>query len=407
MKLKTQSTNKWITRVYSLHLSSTAYPTYPACLTFRVMSICLKNLPKIELHAHLNGCIRNTTLLELAAQRNVSIHDYSVAGRRSLEECFDLFAKLANVVTDLPALERITMEALQDFANHSVVYLELRSTPKVLLFKQQQQEHGCSKNELAGKDAYVQTILTVMKDFMKQEQQRFQNDPDGRPPLVCRLLISVDRSQSLQEARENVLLAKHHFSQKDNLVVGVDLGGNPTLGDFRMFLPIFVDARQAGLKVTLHCAEVDCDEGPRYEELKAMFDFLPDRFGHALLVPESLRQWLGMIPVECCPTSNVMTLELNKLSDGCLIRGLRQHPSLQHWIDTNHPLAIGTDDPGVFDTNATKELALIQQAYNLSTPAIAAMLLRSIDLAFCDVSVKKEIWRCMKHRLDYLEVDYL
>jgi adenosine deaminase len=126
-----------------------------------------------------------------------------------------------------------------------------------------------------------------------------------------------------------------------------------------------------------------------------------------LLVPESLRQWLGMIPVECCPTSNVMTLELNKLSDGCLIRGLRQHPSLQHWIDTNHPLAIGTDDPGVFDTNATKELALIQQAYNLSTPAIAAMLLRSIDLAFCDVSVKKEIWRCMKHRLDYLEVDYL
>ena len=32
----------------------------------------IQNAPKVELHAHLNGCIRETTLFELAKERNVS-----------------------------------------------------------------------------------------------------------------------------------------------------------------------------------------------------------------------------------------------------------------------------------------------------------------------------------------------
>ena len=77
-----------------------------------------KHLPKIELHAHLNGSIREHTLAELAAERNVSLpekflihenehHDADKEALlfnnkpRSLKDCFDIFAVIPKCVNDL------------------------------------------------------------------------------------------------------------------------------------------------------------------------------------------------------------------------------------------------------------------------------------------------------------------
>ena len=78
----------------------------------------LRDLPKVELHAHLNGCIRETTLFELAAERCVQLsshhfatpdkhplqdhHMYNVLPR-SLEDCFDMFAEIPACINDLAA----------------------------------------------------------------------------------------------------------------------------------------------------------------------------------------------------------------------------------------------------------------------------------------------------------------
>jgi adenosine deaminase len=103
----------------------------------------VESLPKVELHAHLNGCSRESTLFELAAERNVTLSNhhfcqsntFSYPGSmynirpRSLQDCFNMFAEIPKCVNDLVSLRRITREALDDFAFHHVVYLELRSTP--------------------------------------------------------------------------------------------------------------------------------------------------------------------------------------------------------------------------------------------------------------------------------------
>ena len=77
-----------------------------------------KRLPKIELHAHLNGSIREHTLVELAAERNVSLpqqfllheHEHHDADKeallfnnkpRSLKDCFDIFTVIPQCVNDL------------------------------------------------------------------------------------------------------------------------------------------------------------------------------------------------------------------------------------------------------------------------------------------------------------------
>ncbi|GAX21147.1 adenosine deaminase [Fistulifera solaris] len=366
----------------------------------------LQKIPKVELHAHLNGCIRPDTLFALAEEKGVTLssHHFQPAKKnennqnryhtddedallynvqpRSLHDCFDMFAEIPRCVSDVTSLRRITFEALHDFAAHNVLYLELRTTPKVL-------NAECDKRQ------YLETVLGVMNEF---EQSRTR-------PMTCRLIVAIDRSLSEQEACENVELAidLRKSTLYADRIVGMDLGGNPTRGDFRIVRPHLERARQAGLRITLHCGEVadsgamtsdhdDESSPPKYSETQAMLEFGPDRLGHALFVPNTL--WSSQqrhIPVETCPMSNVMTLELAQHVRGHLIEGLQQHPQLREWLDTQYPLAIGTDDPGVFDTNPTKELWLLCRAFDLNVSMICRLVEQSVEYAFCDETTKRRL----------------
>lgn len=202
-------------------------------------------MPKVELHAHLNGCIREETLFELAKERNVKLSDHHFCQSttfaspeissmynvrpRSLQDCFDMFAEIPKCVNDLVSLKRITREALEDFSSHHVVYLELRSTPKRLLqsFQSNNNEELCSKKE------YIETVVSVLLSFERQEQARYERERMDNPnscrlPLVPRFIVSVDRSAPVDDAIEHVNLAVDMMKSKNVYVVGVDLGGNPS-----------------------------------------------------------------------------------------------------------------------------------------------------------------------------------
>jgi adenosine deaminase len=140
-----------------------------------------------------------------------------------------------------------------------------------------------------------------------------------------------------------------------------------------------------------------------YQEVSAIFDFRPDRLGHALLLPASLREKLMAevkVPVESCPTSNVMTLELAKHKSGDLIHGLQQHPQLKHWLESCYPISIGTDDPGVFNTNATQELLLLARALGVTNQELKRIVLDSVNHGFCRGEVKDKIERQMREFFD-------
>lgn len=367
-------------------------------------------IPKVELHAHLNGCIRTSTLFDLANERGIKLSEHHFGDEgvdddvghmynskpRSLVDCFDMFAEVTKVVSDLPALQRITWEALQDFSVHHVAYLEIRSTPKRL-------KRQWDSDEITSKREYVDTILSVFKELEQRERVRFERESkdfkESRLPLIPRLIVSIDRSRSVEEALENVNLAISLHESRNEYLVGVDLGGNPLKNDFRHFEASFLRARESGLKVTLHCGEVQCaengnDVNPKrvvaLQEARAVIMFKPDRLGHALLLPRSLRPELSnaRIPVECCPTSNVMTLELASNCQGYLVDGLRSHPQLEHWLQTDYPISISTDDSGVFNTNPSKELLLVGLAWNLTPSKLSKIVFQSIEHAFCDDDTK-------------------
>lgn len=363
------------------------------CLSIRSF---IESVPKVELHVHLNGCIREETLIDLAKERNVQlshllheIHDlqhetpYVNNKKRSLLECFEIFGEIATCVTDLPALRRITREALEDFSKSGVAYVELRSTPKVLTF-----DDRLSDGRKATKRMYVDTIIEEMINFENREKNRVDQD---RIVLTPRLILSINRSESIENAMENANLAVLYKMEGNKYVVGLELSGNPQRNLFRNFEPALKFARDNGLYTSVHCGEIPCEEEDSsniiYEDTIRILEFSPDRLGHALLLTESMYRNLESrhikIPIECCPTSNVMTLELAKHVEGDLTHGLRRHPRLSQWISTEYPISISTDDPGIFNTDPITELMLLAEAFQMSEPwHLIRIILDSISHSF-------------------------
>ena len=95
----------------------------------------IRSLPKAELHAHLHGSISDQTILELAemhgsSKREIDEMRVELEAPRNTKQCFKLFGMIHKVVTTHEAVTRVTYEALKDFADDNVKYIELRTTPR-------------------------------------------------------------------------------------------------------------------------------------------------------------------------------------------------------------------------------------------------------------------------------------
>ena len=281
-----------------------------------------RRMPKVELHAHLHGSVRMETvasLLEGRARRAGSEEAAaelrgraaelrritSALGELSLDECFVVFACVHAAVRRRADVERLTREVLEDFEADNVRYLELRTTPRPL--------------EDASKAEYVAAVERSIAAFAAARA--------GGRGMAVRLILSVDRTASVEEAADTLALARSSAA-----VVGLDFSGNPTRGrPFQAFRHLFEAARAAGLGTTVHVAEVDAPD-----ETAAVIAFGPDRVGHAcVLNARNLRALhASAIPIEVCPTSNLKTLGLADLSE---------HPTLRLWTSSHpHAFSINT-----------------------------------------------------------------
>jgi adenosine deaminase len=98
------------------------------------------NFPKVELHLHLDGAVRHSTLLELAKEKNIDLKgaktveevknvlvSHDPANLSKVLEAFDLF--LPCIAGDKDAVERIAYEHCETQANCGVIYFEARYSP--------------------------------------------------------------------------------------------------------------------------------------------------------------------------------------------------------------------------------------------------------------------------------------
>lgn len=312
-----------------------------------------KLLPKIELHAHLNGSIRDDTLRELATAEGTTVtlgteevSKLTRRGDRSLSECFKLFDLIHKVTTDHAVITRITQEVLEDFAADHVVYVELRTTPK--------NNPGIGMT----KQSYVDAVLQGMQNYELACAQ---------PRIVARLLLSIDRRESTSDAMATVELAAQMQSHG---VVGVDLSGNPSIGQWDTWEPALQHARTLGLKITLHCGEVQ-----NSPEILAMLAFRPERLGHVCTLNDEEMEVLRKagIPLELCLTSNVKTES---------VPGYAEHHFHKVYLLQQIPTILCTDDSGVFSTTLSREYALAAAAFELDEASLFTLAEGAIEHIF-------------------------
>jgi adenosine deaminase len=249
----------------------------------------LKELPKAELHVHLDGSLRPSTMIELARERGVALPARDAASlaaamvvRRaaSLEEYLAAFAVTLSLMQDREAIERVAYELAEDHAAEGIRYLEVRFCPSL-----------CTEAGL-GPDAVLDAALAGLR--------RAERDFPIRATIIVSALRTLPASHSLQ-------MAELAVAYRDLGVCALDLAGAEAGHPVHDHLDALRAAGRAGLPVTVHAGEA---YGPA--SIREAIELGgARRIGHGtrLVEDEELLRTvrdLG-IPLEVCLTSNIQT----------------------------------------------------------------------------------------------------
>jgi adenosine deaminase len=326
----------------------------------------LQNLPKVDLHRHLEGSLRLSTLAEIACEHGVDLPSYDIEELRpyvqvTTDEATDFhtflekFNFLARFYPELDCIDRISYEAVADAAQDNVKYLELRFNPATLALSQ-----GFSLEEV------VERVISAVK---KAEQ-----DFD----ITAKLLTTIRRDYDQDTASRIVDMAIHYADQS---IVGLDLAGDEAHYSARPFAELFNKAKEAGLGITVHAGEAAGAESVRtaIELLRA------DRIGHGVRASEDLAVMDLVrergITLEMCLTSNIQT---------AAVKAITGHP-LRAFFQIGLPVTINTDDPSVSNTTLTDEYIVAVRGIGVTMPEIKQMILTGVRAAFLPKSEEERL----------------
>ncbi|KAK0396113.1 hypothetical protein QR680_001568 [Steinernema hermaphroditum] len=337
-----------------------------------------KSLPKVELHAHLNGSISFDTIQELVTLKREIFPEFEGLSDvektllqpkdvLTMDEVFKLFPIVHSLTLHKEAIELATTRVIEEFAADGVMYLELRTTPKA-------------------------TAHMTKMDCIQAITSGIKNATTGPRAIVVKVLLSIDRSRGLKDAQDTVELLKQFVQKGESLIIGVDLSGNPKV-DGRQYLPLLTTVREMGLKITLHLAELS----NYIEELDALIAFKPDRIGHGTFIHShgnaSTVQFVSKhkIPLEICLTSNELCGTTKTVADS----------HFKIWKKLANPVCISTDDKGLMGSDLSNEYFRAAQAFDLSRLDLIDCAKTSLKAA--SLQHDDSTFISLKERLDFFE----
>ena len=322
---------------------------------FSVLDQYIVAMPKAELHLHLEGAMSPRTVLALARKNRVTLPAMSESALldffrfRDFDHFIDVFVTICECLREPADFTRVVTEIGAEAARQNVRYQELHFNPEPHL-----RRRGIAFTDLlaamnAGRD-HVRERWGVELRWIADGIR----DAESGPASVD---ITVDMIAGLPPAAG---------------VVALGLGGNEVGYPPEWFVAPFARARAAGLHVVAHAGETT---GP--ETIVASLDLLgAERIGHGLsaiadpaLVARLARE---RIPLELCPTSNLRTGVVRRLSD---------HP-LRALDAAGVMITINSDDPPLFGTTLTDEYRLLAGGFGYGPDDIDRIALQSVTASF-------------------------
>lgn len=302
----------------------------------------IRALPKTDLHVHLDGSLRESTLIELAKQRNVKLPSYTVEGLNelvfrphyaNLVEYLQGFNYTCAVMQDAESLERISYELAWDNINEGVRYIEVRFAP-----------HLHTNDNLS----IDEVLRAVNRGFDRAQKEHAASDAvvrDGEPPfhygiIVCAMRFFTAESSDYYRriyslfpeapakeihAMASLELARAAVRIRDEEgipIVGFDLAGAEAGHPASDHQAAYDYVHKCFMQKTVHAGEA---YGPE-SIFQAITDLHADRLGHSyhLFSPElcnaanvtnpdeyvkRLCRYIAdrRITIEVCITSNLQT----------------------------------------------------------------------------------------------------
>lgn len=323
-----------------------------------------RSLPKVDLHRHLEGSLRLGTLIEVAKAFGIDLPGTDrlrpmVQINRSdpltSQNFLSKFETLREFYRSPEVIARLTKEAIADAAADNIRYLELRFTP---------------------------VALSRVEDFPMNEVLDWviqgANEASSKYEISTRLIASVNRHESLELAAKVIELA---IDRREDGIVGIDLAGNEAEFPTTPFAPLFQEAKQSGMRITVHAGEWG---GP--ENIDQAINLLgAERVGHGVRIIEDetlvTQARERGITFEVCITSNYQS---------GVVADLHEHP-LNNMIAAGLNVTINTDDPSISQISLSDEYQAACEQLGLSIGTLRQRVLAGVKAAFLPVDERNTL----------------
>jgi adenosine deaminase len=323
----------------------------------------LRRLPKAELHCHLDGSIRPSTLLDLGKEYGIALprrdedalrRYMRVPNSSTLEQYLERFEITLAVMQTAEALERVSYELAEDAASDGVRYLEVRFAPILNV------RGGLSLGE----------ALEAPLRGLRRAQ-----DAHG---IIGRVIVCAIRNMEPEMSRELASLA---VAYRRRGVVGFDLAGGERGNPAARHAAAFQLAREHDLACTCHAGEGDDAQSVR----QAIHVCGAHRIGHAtrLIEDASLTDYVNdrRIALEICLTSNVQT---------GAAQSYQSHP-LRNYYDRGLNVVLNTDNRLMSDTTLTDEYEAAAAHLDFSFDELCVIARNGFASAFLPWEERREL----------------
>jgi adenosine deaminase/aminodeoxyfutalosine deaminase len=319
-------------------------------------SAFIRQLPKAELHLHLEGAVEPATLVELRRRHgeNPSLAETEALYRYHDFSSFLMAFKAVSAHLRGPEdYELVTYRLMQQLKEENVLHAEVYVAVGVCLFRKQD----------------------FAAIFEGLERGRARGARDFGVSLLW--IFDATRHFGVDEAQKVFELAVRYKSRH---VVGVGIGGDEQKAPPELFRSVYNYAEDNGLRLTAHAGETAPPES-----IWGALNLRAERIGHGLTAiqdPDLIEELsYRQIPVEICVTSNVRTGVCKSAAD---------HP-LRNYFDQGVMVTLNTDDPALFGTSLAREYQLAQDTFGFTDEHLRELARNSIEASFLPAEKKLEL----------------
>ncbi|HEY5716678.1 MAG TPA: adenosine deaminase [Psychromonas sp.] len=324
----------------------------------------LNQLPKVELHLHLEGSLEPELMFKLAERNKLAIPFQSVAEVReayqfnNLQDFLDIYYQGANVLLQEQDFYDLTWAYLLKCREQNVIHVEPFFDP---------QTHT----------ARGVAFATVINGI-----ERALIDGKNKLGISSELIMCFLRHLSEEDAFTTLEQATPYLNKIK--AVGLDSSeqGHPP----EKFSRVFARARELGLLTVAHAGE----EGPAEYIWTAINDLQVSRVDHGVnaIFDETLMSELikRKIPLTVCPLSNT---KLKVFAD------MSEHTILQ-MLECGVCVTVNSDDPAYFGGYMSENLFALARALNMSKSQAKRLVENAVNASFTDNDRKQALLRILE-----------